>query len=240
MFKNRVIFLFLFLVTIQVFSQKSISVVYKVSPLNGTYENSEIIKSSPNKNHYLGVDEALNKISYELLVSDTIATFRILQTLDFSTRENRMAKNVSGGIEYFAQKNSLYYFSDLIGERFKVKVENLVWETTKETQIISGYKCYKAIAKKYNPSKRINKYFDIIAWFCPSIPISYGPKESIGLPGLVLQYQDDKVVFLAEKINFQSDKRISSNFNKKYKEIWEAEYSVMVKEKTLKFYYDKL
>ena len=237
---TKKIFLSLLLFTLKLFSQNNVSVFYQVYPLNGTFENSEIMKNSPMRERFKGVDEALKKIVYELRVSDTISTFCIQQTLDFSIRENRLAKATSGGTDYFTYKNHVFYFSDLMDENFKVKVKNLDWKITNETQLISGYECYKAVAIKNNPQKKINKTFEIIAWFCPSIPISFGPKESCGLPGLILQYQDDKVVFLANKIDFKSESKIQLKFNKKkYIEIWEDDYNIMVREKTLKYYEDK-
>lgn len=63
------------------------------------------------------------------------------------------------------------------------------WEITKETKIILGYKCYKAIGhyEEYNTIKKITQQFTPTVWFTPELPYPYGPKGYDGLPGLVLE-----------------------------------------------------
>lgn len=63
------------------------------------------------------------------------------------------------------------------------------WQITSETKQINNYKCFKATGSL----KGINGnpyYFE--AWFCPEIPLSYGPDRFAGLPGLIFEvYQND-------------------------------------------------
>src|SRR5699024_6103127 len=53
------------------------------------------------------------------------------------------------------------------------------WEITGETTEIAGFQCTKATCNI--------KGNEFIAWFTPTIPISYGPMNLHGLPGLILQ-----------------------------------------------------
>lgn len=64
-----------------------------------------------------------------------------------------------------------------------------VWQIEDETKQIAGYSCQKATTTF--------KGRNYEAWFCPDIPLSYGPWKLNGLPGLILSAQDDKgeVVF---------------------------------------------
>ena len=70
----------------------------------------------------------------------------------------------------------------------KTHFKDMNWELTEEKKQISGYDCYKAIGKRYAMSKNYETFeTEIIAWYCPEIPIRTGPFEAVGLPGLVLR-----------------------------------------------------
>lgn len=63
-----------------------------------------------------------------------------------------------------------------------IPVQN--WKIQIDTATISGYKCQKATC-----SFRGRNY---IAWFTREIPVNEGPFKFGGLPGLIVQIQDDK------------------------------------------------
>ena len=63
------------------------------------------------------------------------------------------------------------------------------WQIEKESKIINGYTCFKAIGTLFNinGSKQI-----FTAWFCPEIALAYGPDTYAGLPGLIFEvYRND-------------------------------------------------
>lgn len=60
----------------------------------------------------------------------------------------------------------------------------LDWMITEESKEIGGYLCQKATTKF--------KGRNYEAWFCPEIPIPYGPWKLHGLPGLILAARDHK------------------------------------------------
>lgn len=62
-----------------------------------------------------------------------------------------------------------------------------VWQIENEHKSILGYKCQKAISKYRGRTW--------IVWFTPEIPISEGPWKLYGLPGLILQADDQKNEF---------------------------------------------
>ncbi|MFC2096779.1 GLPGLI family protein [Bacteroidota bacterium] len=72
------------------------------------------------------------------------------------------------------------------------------WKITSESKEILGYKCQKAVSKNGNN--------DIIAWFTTEIPVSAGPAEYIGLPGLVLEVNvnKDQMLITAKSINLKT------------------------------------
>lgn len=61
------------------------------------------------------------------------------------------------------------------------------WDILNENKTILGYKCQKA---KTNYRGR-----NWVVWFTPDIPISEGPWKLYGLPGLILQADDEKDEF---------------------------------------------
>lgn len=102
----------------------------------------------------------------------------------------------------FEQKNSILECRTL-GECFLIEQPKSVWEISQESKIIGGYLCYRAIYKTplYTSTKPI-------AWFTPKISASYGPKFFSGLPGLILELEDNTVTFKAIKIELNPKEKI--------------------------------
>ncbi len=74
------------------------------------------------------------------------------------------------------------------------KIEPYKWQITGEQKIILDLPCQKAT---YMDDEK-----EIIAWFTPRIPVSIGPNDLFGLPGLVLLAEYPKLnrAIIAEKI----------------------------------------
>jgi len=88
------------------------------------------------------------------------------------------------------------------------------WKITTETKKIDQYLCYKALYEyEYLARDKKMKTRIITAWFAPSLPFSFGPKNYNGLPGLILELQDWDTTFLTTKIEI-SEKEIEINFPK--------------------------
>lgn len=69
--------------------------------------------------------------------------------------------------------------SDLFGKTFLIAgSEPIEWKMTSEVKMIAGYQCMKATYMRDT--------VPVAAWFAPQIPLSLGPNEYAGLPGLVL------------------------------------------------------
>jgi len=84
----------------------------------------------------------------------------------------------------------------------KIALKPLNWEITNKTKTIGDYKCYQATVTEKHYSRQGHYYYkDVIAWFTPEIPISFGPKYYKGLPGLILQIEDNEYTLTAIKIN---------------------------------------
>ena len=102
---------------------------------------------------------------------------------------------------------------------------NTNWQIQTESKIISSYLCYKAILKiPYVDRKGEARVNEITAWFAPSLPYSYGPKDYNGLPGLIVQLQERKTIYYAALISLTKDKEVKVDFPKG-KTISEEEYT---------------
>lgn len=113
---------------------------------------------------------------------------------------------------------------EFFGKRFliKDKLHKLDWQITSESMKIGQYTCYKAIAKKKvqgidwrsttkgSGSKNSNtsQFVDIVAWFTTDIPVSHGPSDFWGLPGLILKIDSDRTSIICTKIIINPEKNI--------------------------------
>ena len=61
--------------------------------------------------------------------------------------------------------------------------------------------CLKAYS---TTSKDKIKKIQATAWFCPDIPVGYGPMQYFGLPGLIIELHFSKMTFIVEKINLKN------------------------------------
>lgn len=136
----------------------------------------------------------------------------------------------------------------------------LEWKMSSETKTIGKYTCYKATAiKKINQmdfrsmrrkdrnkeekekdstaSKdimdeiEVPKEVTVTAWYTPQIPVSQGPGEFHGLPGLILEVNSDKTTILCSKIVLNPDEKEDIKMPSKGKEVTQEEYNDIMKKK---------
>lgn len=101
---------------------------------------------------------------------------------------------------------------DVLGKIFLVQdsLQKPDWKLEKETKSIGDYTCFKATRTEEVTSQTFEsesmKTKDttytktITAWYTPQIPVSHGPAMNWGLPGLILEIQDDKLSLLCSQI----------------------------------------
>ena len=78
----------------------------------------------------------------------------------------------------------------------------------------------------------IPKTIDIVAWYTPQIPVSHGPGEFGGLPGLILELTTDQTVLLCSKIVINPEKKDNILMPSKGEKVTRIEYDKIVKLKT--------
>jgi len=78
----------------------------------------------------------------------------------------------------------------------------------------------------------IPKTIQIVAWYTPQIPVSHGPAEYGGLPGLILELTTDETVLLCSKIVMNPKKKDEILMPTKGEKVTRIEYDEIVKLKT--------
>jgi len=104
--------------------------------------------------------------------------------------------------KYSSENNSFLSLSKIGTKPFLVTDElpTIEWSITNESKYIKEYKCFKAIGffrgRKWE------------AWFTMFFPINVGPSKFQGLPGLIIEMNDESGKFL-----MQLERIASFNFN---------------------------
>jgi GLPGLI family protein len=141
----------------------------------------------------------------------------------------------------------------------------ITWKLEQETKEIGGYLCFKATAKqkasqsdfrnfkmKKEEDKKeassteksktnmmnegeIPKEIEIIAWYTPEIPVSNGPENYQGLPGLILEVSAGKTTLLCSKITLNLKDKKEIKAPTKGKVVTEKEYDEIVSKKMEEF-----
>ena len=137
--------------------------------------------------------------------------------------------------------------SDIFGKEFLI-VDTLInhqWKVTGETKKIGSYICYKATytIKAESQRQQTDKPVDILgyaqekdyvvtAWYTPDIPVSTGPANYWGLPGLILEVNDGTTVLLCSKITINPKQKIEITAPKKGQKVTQAEFDKIMGKKS--------
>jgi len=139
-----------------------------------------------------------NQVSEDcvLFLNDTISLFE--SSKNHFTKDGKKIERTESGFMYMSwsiinSDNEILTFdwttnqiADLSKNRYgyKESISDLVWELSDDTATIQNLRCQKATVQFGNRNW--------IAWFTTDIPISNGPYKFKGLPGLIVNIEDDK------------------------------------------------
>ncbi len=132
---------------------------------------------------------------------------------------------------------------DLMGKGFLVKdsLATYEWELTGESKKIGEYTCQKATYSRIVDSKTFSMGQDemletkdtvnVVAWFTMQIPVSHGPGEFWGLPGLILELQNQGMTYIAERIVLNPNEPVAIEIPKKGESISRKDYQELSEKK---------
>ena len=163
-------------------------------------------------------------------------------------------KNFTPGEQYKNVKSkTLMQKQEFYGKQFLIKDEllSLDWQIGKETKQIGQYLCFKATAsvptsdltwydfswnslrkKEEQKTDSISgvakepevEMSNIVAWYSPQIPLSQGPLEYWGLPGLILEVNVGNTTILCSKIVMNPGEKSKIEAPEKGKVVTKKEY----------------
>ena len=222
----RIRFLLLsFLMTVSIFAQDfSGRAIYRTHRKSSIKLDSTTMASSP------GIQEQLEaqmrkmfQKTYSLDFTKSKSVYKEVQELDAPNAPSSngvmimvQGSNGSNDVLYKnISENRMANKKELMGKVFLIR-DNLVaydWELMGETKNIGNYTCYKAKFEIEEEDIQINmidgevkeekvtKKRTLVAWYTPEVPISNGPSNYGGLPGLILEVNDgDQTIVCSEII----------------------------------------
>ena len=202
--------------------------------------------------------------TYVLTFNKTESFFKEDEKLDaMSGATDSWGKNVTQGDSYKNVKdNQLIQTQEFYGKKFLVKdkLQKIEWKMGSETKQIGNYTCFKAMA--LIPSDELSWYnfswdklrrqepqadstgvvkepeikmTQVEAWYTLQIPVSHGPSEYWGLPGLILEVSADNNTMLCSKIVINPKEVIEIKAPKRGEEINKEDYQATVVDKMKDF-----
>lgn len=225
----KLIHLFFFLVSFNCFSQVTNGKIEYALHIS-TFEGLD--KTIWMKGAYAKAIENAPFLNFELLFNTTESYFSLKDGLGLDDQGYVYAKLFSGYDGAVYQKDDFSYseINSEIGNFIIKNDKRKDWILENETKEINGFVCFKATAVKTVENSKGIFHFPIIAWYCPQIPLSYGPNGYGGLPGLILELQVRNILFAVKKIDLKPNKIILVPQRKDYKIVTEKEYeSLLVK-----------
>lgn len=179
------------------------------------------------------------------------------QKLETPTKKSGMVFSSSNDEKIYkeAKTNLKISEKEFFGKEFLIvdSLPDWKWQLEGESKKIGDYTCYKAVSIKkvtpeqladYEKSKKKQAQAETsffmmsepkdrvtTVWYTPEIPVSQGPAEFWGLPGLILEANFDDTTILCTKVILNPKERVAVHKPKKGKKVTEKEYEKIVEDK---------
>jgi len=196
--------------------------------------------------------------TYTLVFNKSESLFTENDKLDaMSGATDSWGKNFAAGDSYKnVRLNTQIQDQEFYGKRFLVKdsLQSITWKMGSETKTIGNYTCFKATAAI--PSDELTWYSfswgklrnssqdgeekeiamtEVEAWYTPQIPVSHGPSEYWGLPGLILEVSAGDTTMLCTKIVLNPEEKLKIEAPDNGKEITKSAYQETIVKKMKEF-----
>lgn len=174
-------------------------------------------------------------------------------------------KNFTPGEQYKnVRTNAFVQEQEFYGKKFLVQdsLLKIDWKMGSETKQIGNYTCFKATAMIPNSKMAFWEFSwsklrqeqgetdeenseetkdgeepmtEVTAWYTPQIPVSQGPSEFWGLPGLILEVSSGSTTMLCSKIVINPEEKAEVDAPKRGTEVTKQEYKDIIFKKMKEF-----
>lgn len=203
------------------------------------------------KQMMLSMMKKMMEKSYVLAFNKTTSIYKEEEKLDQPNEKMRF-RMFNAGILFKDVSNKTYTKQkEFFGKIFLIKdsLKKTNWQLEKESKQIGKYLCFKATAmvekekqgfsrfrrKKKEAKDSIQnkkpKLIKLTVWYTPEIPVSNGPENYQGLPGLILEMNVGKLQLLATKVTINPKEKIEITEPVKGKIVTQKEYNDITKKK---------
>lgn len=185
----------------------------------GVISYTATLTIDPNSNEYSKkqkefLQKAMNSsrdVDYTLTINKEKALFVKVEKMKNDSDTSLNLTSLLAGDTFYSdiQKKENIQAIFVFGNNFLITRKSVKWHLLPETKKINGYNCKKATAtiQFMRYGRKMPK--KVTAWYCPDIPLNFGPKFYNGLPGLILKLQEGKLTFYATKIILNPKKNIT-------------------------------
>ncbi|EAS20314.1 hypothetical protein BBFL7_01198 [Flavobacteria bacterium BBFL7] len=150
------------------------------------------------------------------------------------------------------EENSYIKQGNIMGKDFVIEDElpTYEWKLLSETKKIGQYNCFKAVyvpvedeveEEVEEENEEVNTIITamvvesdptITAWYTPDIPVSNGPGEYHGLPGLIVEVQQQETTILLKEIVLNPDEKLDLKKPRSGKKINQEDFDTLQKKKS--------
>jgi GLPGLI family protein len=198
------------------------------------YKKQLSSRNDENKSEYMKQALKLLKTQeYELSFNIYSALYKKVEVLSVENNPvvEAFTQSISGfkGEVYFNQiKKTVIHKKEFAGSSFLIQKNDINWTLTSDTLKIDNYLCYKATTIQTIENSSGTYNLTITAWYAPEITLPYGPDGYGGLPGLILQLENNGTLTTIKRMKFLSNKIVKISSPIKGKKITEEEFNEMV------------
>lgn len=146
-------------------------------------------------------------LTAELLVNDNLSVFKIKDDrtsgMQYDIDSNPLYSVVNDELStfFFDDGSNVYnripYPSKQGGTIYKYANQPLKWQFTDSTKIIQKYNCQQALVIHHNR--------EYTAWFTTDIAINKGPMRLHGLPGAILELNENRGLFKMKLLSYNTN-----------------------------------
>lgn len=199
---------------------------------------------------------------YILTFNKEASVYNEYEKLDaMSGATDSWGKNFTPGEQYKNVKtNAFVQDQEFYGKKFLIKdsLLKIDWKMGTETKQIGNYTCFKATAMipssqmsfwefswsklrqeqgetEESDKEKGEPMTEVIAWYSPQIPVSQGPSEFWGLPGLILEVSSGSTTMLCSKIVINPEEKTEVEAPKRGTEVTKEEYKDIIFKKMKEF-----